>query len=777
MPNLNNKHQNENEDQNQLSEVKKTLYVFENQAKAMHFSDEGLNELHEHFKTALQALSQATDRYYTKDDQGNYPVMSAQAFADFEKLYRRACQTASALENGLRQADTAQLTERDLVWKDVYDGMMDMVLSVLGQDLQHLHSVQRQGNETLPSLIEKARTRTYDVSGQNLKPVGGNLSSRLVVTIPGPDGASRGFFTESASVTEQEEIDQLKRGMIKKNPGMAKLIQNADINDYMHDFDAGTIEEAVLNEDGSLQELLRDMFPDPKSIPLMNTEFADFNVYLRQLIAIRDKYHMLKVGRLGENNKTDQKNCAMTVVADLLNMHGLVAHAETVELTYTENGELHRLKGSFMQNAEGEDILHQVPGKGLLQPDAPVNTEAAVLKQQLADLQVLDYICGNVDRHMGNIFYRLDESDPAQPKLIGIQGIDNDASFSLSDEALNMMVPPEKMIAVRKKTADLVEELTPELLKTVLRNFNLRPEQLDAVWARTQKLQNAIRSGNDYFRNHPEDTQDKQHLRVLSDEEFERFSMEMLKTNEDSRTVNYFRRIDNITNTAIGEYIDTKKETLMRESLDAHAAFFRQGNDMPQLLQKLKKADSIFRRRPEYQSVLDSAELLKQDDNSSVLLRKKNDIEEKMSQIAHGLEAINVYLRHKQENYEREMLAARQKGKNAENRCREKYEGLKSADAQRIRAAKQLQNKLREWQASGAKALQLKEEGRQFNELIGDRQYADKIREEIAGRRERIDAAGLRNKLQLDISAPTRKTAFRSQEKQDELGRSKTLGS
>ncbi len=40
---------------------------------------------------------------------------------------------------------------------------------------------------------------------------------------------------------------------------------------------------------------------------------------------------------------------------------------------------------------------------------------------------------------------------------------------------------------------------------------------------------------------------------------------------------------------------------------------------------------------------------------------KKNDIEEKMSQIAHGLEAINVYLRHKQENYEREMQAARQK--------------------------------------------------------------------------------------------------------------------
>ena len=44
----------------------------------------------------------------------------------------------------------------------------------------------------------------------------------------------------------------------------------------------------------------------------------------------------------------------------------------------------------------------------------------------LADMQVLDYLCGNVDRHGANLVYQLDDNG----KIIGIQGIDNDSSFA-----------------------------------------------------------------------------------------------------------------------------------------------------------------------------------------------------------------------------------------------------------------------------------------------------------------------------------------------------------
>ncbi len=47
--------------------------------------------------------------------------------------------------------------------------------------------------------------------------------------------------------------------------------------------------------------------------------------------------------------------------------------------------------------------------------------------QDIANLQVLDYLCGNYDRHYANMFYQFDRNG----KLIGVQGIDNDGAFGV----------------------------------------------------------------------------------------------------------------------------------------------------------------------------------------------------------------------------------------------------------------------------------------------------------------------------------------------------------
>ncbi len=41
------------------------------------------------------------------------------------------------------------------------------------------------------------------------------------------------------------------------------------------------------------------------------------------------------------------------------------------------------------------------------------------LNRDIADIQVLDYICGNIDRHGGNLFY---DVDPKTGKIMGVQG-------------------------------------------------------------------------------------------------------------------------------------------------------------------------------------------------------------------------------------------------------------------------------------------------------------------------------------------------------------------
>lgn len=110
--------------------------------------------------------------------------------------------------------------------------MMNMVRGVLGQDLQHLHSVQRNGNETLPALIEQARTHVYNVDGQEMERFGMGLSSRIAITIPGENGDVRGFFTESVSTDQEKEIERIRRDMMAQHPEMEPVLRNIQLQNF-----------------------------------------------------------------------------------------------------------------------------------------------------------------------------------------------------------------------------------------------------------------------------------------------------------------------------------------------------------------------------------------------------------------------------------------------------------------------------------------------------------------------------------------------------------------
>lgn len=138
MPNPN----NNNEDR--MTEAKKNLYMYEQQMEIIRFDDAALNTQHRQFTEALHALSRETDRYYMRDEQGNYPVMDGAAFAQFDNLYRQVYGTAASLKAELEKSNERKLEHNDVVWKAVYGALVDSLQDVLGRDLQHLHSVQRQ---------------------------------------------------------------------------------------------------------------------------------------------------------------------------------------------------------------------------------------------------------------------------------------------------------------------------------------------------------------------------------------------------------------------------------------------------------------------------------------------------------------------------------------------------------------------------------------------------------------------------------------------------------
>ena len=812
MPNPNNQNNQNNQNENNLSEVRKILDAYENQLNGMHFNNAELNELHVRFKDVLHDLNTATDHFYTRDDRGNYPTIDAHEFTLLDDLYQQAYRTATALETGLQQADPEQLTKNDRIWKNVYDTMMNMVRDVLGQDLQHLHSVQRNGNETLPAIIEQARTRVYNVDGQEMEHVGEGLSSRIAITIPGENGDVRGFFTESVSTDQENEIERIRREMIEEQPELEPVLRNFQLQNYNLAEGAQACKRNLIDGSTAILNGILEGLPD-RNLRKQVTENGKLMSGLLSFLEQRDKavvkYMTLDGNQLGANDKMDQRNCAMSTVADLLGMPELLAHAEPVQIKFTKNGREKTLSGSFMHFGEGQDSLRQVPGQGLLKLDVPVDGNTASVKKQTADLQVLDYICGNVDRHGGNVFYQLDESDPAHTRLAGIQGIDNDASFTnyCGPDGIKFLPAPTKMVAIRSQTAALVEGLDRDMLKTMLRNYNLTETQLDAVWTRTQNLQNAIRDGREFFRDKPENELSSEHLRVIDDDAFERVTLDQLAG---AGGPSYFRAIINgVTSPAIKNYVEGVKKKDENQFMENRAVFQDALRELKGISKELQDADSAFRRRPEYSEVKRTTKALYDMGSLNMVTVLPKAIRERMPRLREAMAAADAYLQHKQTEFNRErgeISAQFEAGsiserarKKAMNKIREKYKGADSADAKRIRAVVKLKKMLRKSLESGEKALQAADEFTSMDQMSRNEHieeirrrspqnqapqqamqqpadvHQEPARENRRGRM-RLSAADLQEKLDGQAPDKGRKSVPHKAAQQKELGRSNSMG-
>ena len=96
-------------------------------------------------------------------------------------------------------------------------------------------------------------------------------------------------------------------------------------------------------------------------------------------------------------------------------------------------------------------------------------------------LQVLDFLCGNVDRHAGNLSYQFDSYD----SFDGTQGFDNDCAMGAlvptDGKGKNRLVGTRHLMAVSQKTYDRIQQLQPAVLKYALRGYGLSEPELEAA--------------------------------------------------------------------------------------------------------------------------------------------------------------------------------------------------------------------------------------------------------------------------------------------------------
>ena len=236
-----------------------------------------------------------------------------------------------------------------------------------------------------------------------------------------------------------------------------------------------------------------------------------------------------------EGARTDTRNAAMYSVAELLGVPHLVAKAVPMKLV-DEKGEV---EGTFMMKAKGMDP-ENLPDEALeIREDSLKGTNGKGYKA-LADLQVLDYICGNVDRHGSNMFYIFDKNR----KFCGVQAIDNDCSLGLlnlkNGKNVNMMIGPDNMKLISRSMYDKIKDLQPAELKFALRGYGLSEAELECAVKRMQKLQTELKKENSK-------------IKIVEDKDFKKIGLQQLRElgerDRKGRSLNLFGRAAGIIRT------------------------------------------------------------------------------------------------------------------------------------------------------------------------------------------------------------------------------------
>ena len=488
-----------------------------------------------------------------------------------ERLRQSLQKTAMAGESYLENVRSANENGGKYSLKKGAPAIVNSLQGILAADVEALNHCEPSSELSLPEVLENSRAKVVVLGDEEMDRVAGNSNSRIPLSIQGPDGKEyRGVFTKAvhtrlgASIQEtlkrtENEIpteagkaefrtlmDKLRVWFQKTNPD--KGLRGGDAGLFLYAVDHFTTRGAGRGGYQGRPSFAWRTFQEEIGLDKTLVDEDVMRRFANRAVELFDNSTAEKMSlvdlKLPEGSRLDSRNSAMSAAADLLGVPKLLARS--TEMRFVD-GKGRIQEGTVMDFGKGLDLMR---GNSLFEQvaDQPFAGEGYKALRQLADLQILDYLCGNVDRHAGNLLYETNEKG----ELIGIQGIDNDASFGrFSDlkEAYNRLPAVGDMNCISKSMADTILKLDPTQLRFMLRGRSLAERELDYAVMRLNDMKTAIREGQKHYKGRPPigaDTEkpfDKGFLRVVSDQEFKSLTMEkMVVDTEQKNLFNEVRR-------------------------------------------------------------------------------------------------------------------------------------------------------------------------------------------------------------------------------------------
>ena len=421
--------------------------------------------------------------------------------------------------------------------------------AIMTKDMTVLNEYNpEKGLKTLPTLLEDSRIDTLYISNPTLKKKSGNQSVRIPMSYIDNNGQQvNGYFTQAtyydpignlnsfaASASKKAKTPegaQLMRGMIAN---YQQYLENQKIDIRNNPKIAKSFVEFTAKPDSDSAEISRT-----RLINLMATVYnksekdiqklcgnSCLDSFKKQLEKVSASMIITAGTEIPDKARLDIRNEGMSIMADLLGMSEIVCRSRAMKLR-AKDGTM--IDGTFMEESTGIDPGTPIAMDFRPTPESLCGGSGRALKQ-LADLQVLDYLCGNTDRHGSNIFYKFKNG-----KVSSIQAIDNDCSFGELDGVIgfNHMVAPNNMLVLSEKTAKRILSFTPAQLKFALRG-RIEEKAIDAACKRLSQLKESINNSLEYHRTHSRQIEYGR-ICLLKDEEWKKIDVNhLVKKNSNS---------------------------------------------------------------------------------------------------------------------------------------------------------------------------------------------------------------------------------------------------
>ena len=457
-----------------------------------------LSKKYESFYTSLEKLVEISKNLNNPKIQ-----MTPQSFKDLKASYKSVLKECSKY----LKTDEKQLNDFEKSQK----GIVKDIARVLYKDMKVLVDCNPMEPGSLSELISNSRSYTVHLKKSDIKKVGASLSSRIPMKT---SNDKKGFFTPSSTYNyDKQWVEQIDKHIeiLKKFPKVdIQRLENLKTNENTkEDFLSFCPNDTI---DGYLKSQGREKTRKGiagveyvlgiEKTPAKALKHLDDDLELKEAIrnfiddmsGMVNQYYVMRTAGIVKNSNLSDRNCAMTDMANLLGCSGILA--KSVPMKIVVDNEI--VEGVFMETVEGTDI-NRVKEDDIVLDASQDSFNHSKALDQLLDLQVLDYICGNIDRHGGNMIYQFEKGTDDKVYLKGIKGIDNDCAFGTLNakdgKKIHHLVTPDKMQFIRKDTLNRLKLLDETTIYKHMAPYKLSEEEKKAILERVENVKEAVELG------------------------------------------------------------------------------------------------------------------------------------------------------------------------------------------------------------------------------------------------------------------------------------------